>query len=127
MDIVFFDGVCGLCNHFVNFLLSHDNKKKIRFSPLQGAFIKKTKAASFANEQTVVFLKGKLLFTKSRAAIEAIAMLGGPWIAIKIFLIVPAFIRDFIYDQIAKRRYQIFGKTKACRVPTSAEQPYFLE
>lgn len=127
MEIVFFDGVCGLCNHFVNFLLRHDRKRKLTFSPLQGKTIQKTKAASFANEQTIVFLQGDLLLVKSRAAIEVIAALGGVWKLSKILLIVPCFIRDFVYSLIAKHRYQWFGKTDVCRLPTSEEKPYFLE
>lgn len=127
MDIVFFDGVCGLCNHFVDFLIRYDKKKRLVFSPLQGMAIQKTKAASFSKEQTMVFLKGELMFIKSKAAIEAIVALGGFWTLCKVLLFVPGFIRDFIYSWIAKHRYQLFGKKEACRVPTLEEKPYFLE
>ncbi|MBS0627937.1 MAG: DUF393 domain-containing protein [Verrucomicrobia bacterium] len=127
MEIVFFDGVCGLCNHFVNFLLRYDKKRKLVFSPLQGKTIQKTKAAPLANEQTIVFLKGDLLFVKSKAAIETIAALGGVFKLTKILLIIPRFIRDFVYSQIAKRRYRWFGKIDGCRVPKFEEKPYFLE
>ena len=127
MEIVFFDGVCGLCNHFVNFLIRYDKKKKFFFSPLDGITIQKTKAASFASEQTMVFLKGNRMFTKSRGALEAIAALGGFFSVAKVFLLVPPFIRDFIYSQVAKHRYQWFGKKEECRIPTSEEKPNFLE
>ncbi|MES2200517.1 MAG: DCC1-like thiol-disulfide oxidoreductase family protein [Chlamydiota bacterium] len=127
MKIVFFDGVCGLCNRFVDFLLRHDKKKRLMFSPLQGVAIQKTKAASFANEQTLVFFKNDLIFVRSRAALEAIATLGGIWRLSKIFLIVPRAIRDGIYILIAKHRYQWFGKKDACRVPTPNEKSRFLE
>lgn len=127
MDIVFFDGVCGLCNQFVSFLIRYDKKRRLVFSPLQGMTIQKTKAASFANEQTIVFLKGDLMFVKSKAAIEAVATLGGIWTLCKVFLFVPRFIRDFIYSWIARHRYQWFGKKEACRIPTLEEKPHFLE
>lgn len=127
MDIVFFDGVCGLCDHFVDFIIRHDRKRKLFFSPLQGKTIQKTKAAGLANEQTIIFLKGDDMFTKSKAAIEIVASLGGVWMISKIFLLVPGFIRDFIYSFIAKHRYQCFGKKNSCRVPAPEEKSYFLE
>lgn len=127
MEIVFFDGVCGLCNHFVNFLIQHDKKRRLLFSPLQGLAIQKTKAAPFINEQTLVFIKEGHVFTRSKAAIESIASLGGLWKLSKLLLIVPRFIRDGVYYWIAKHRYQWFGKKAACRMPTPEEKTYFLE
>ncbi len=127
MDVVFFDGVCGLCNRFVDFLLRHDTKKKLKFSPLQGVFIQKSPAAFLASEETVVFLKGDQVFIKSKAAIECVASLGGFWVMVKVFLLVPRVIRDLMYDWIARHRYGWFGKVDACRILKVEETKYFLE
>ena len=127
MDVIFFDGICGLCNHFVDFLLRHDTKKKLKFSPLQGLFIQKTAAASLSSAGTLVFLKGEKILIKSTAAIESIASLGRFWVLAKVLLIVPRCIRDIIYDWVARHRYGWFGKMSACRIPKTEEKKYFLE
>lgn len=127
MEIVFFDGVCGLCNHFIDFVLCHDQYKKIYFSPLQGKFIKNTKAFTYSNQETIIFLKDQIVFIKSRAIIEILASLGGFWICIKILLVIPSFIRDFFYSFIAKKRYSWFGKKDQCRIPKKNEKEQFLE
>jgi predicted DCC family thiol-disulfide oxidoreductase YuxK len=127
MKIVFFDGVCGLCNHFVDFIIKYDREKKLYFSPLQGGFIKKTQAGPFSNQETIVFLKENQVYIKSRAIIEIIASLGTFWVFFKIFLLIPPFIRDFFYHVIAKNRYSLFGKNTQCRMPTEKEKNQFLE
>jgi predicted DCC family thiol-disulfide oxidoreductase YuxK len=118
---------CGLCNHFVEFLLPRNKHKKLFFSPLQGKFINKTPAAAYSNQETIVFLKDEIVFIKSRAAIEILASLGGFWICVKAFLLIPPFIRDFVYDYIAKHRYGWFGKNEHCRIPTNHEKKQFLD
>lgn len=127
MDIVFFDGLCSLCNGFVDFLIRHDKRRKLFFSPLQGKTIRKTKAAPLAGEQTIIFLKGDEIFARSKAAIECIASLGGGWVLVKVFLVIPVFIRDGVYRFIAKNRYEWFGKKDSCRILKEEEKPYFLE
>ncbi len=127
MDIVFFDGVCGLCNAFVDFLLRHDRGKVLFFSPLQGRTIRNTKAVAYIGEATLVFIKGDKVFIRSKAAIESVAAMGGAWVLCKGLLIIPGFIRDAVYKTIAKYRYKLFGKKDTCRVPVLEEQSRFLE
>lgn len=127
MDVVFFDGICGLCNHFIDFLFRHDSKKCLRFSPLQGQFIKTSLASPLSDAETIVLLKGNKVFTKSRAVIESVAALGGIWILVRAIYIFPSGIRDLIYDKVARHRYKWFGKKEVCRLPKLEEKQSFLE
>jgi predicted DCC family thiol-disulfide oxidoreductase YuxK len=127
LNIVFFDGVCGLCNRFVDFLLERDVHERLYFSPLQGKAIQESAAAALFNSDTIVFVKEDKVFTRSRAVIESIAMLGGFWVLMKLFLLIPGRVRDFAYCFIAKRRYRWFGKKQSCRIPSPKERKYFLE
>jgi len=125
-NIVFFDGVCGLCNRFVDVVIRMDKKKKIFFAPLQGNVAKQN--LDFLNEEfdTVIFLSNNKIYTKSTAAIRIAASMGGVKKIALVFLVIPAFIRDYIYDWISKNRYKWFGKNAVCRVPSEEEKERFL-
>lgn len=127
-QILFFDGVCNLCNGFVDFIVSRDTKNIFQFAPLQG----KTAIASLRKESidalnTVILFKEGLEFQKSDAALMVLQQLGGGWILFKIFWIIPRFLRNIVYDLVAKNRYRIFGKRESCRLPTKEERARFLE
>ncbi len=126
--IVFFDGVCGLCNRFVNFLMRKDKKGKLRFATLQG----KTAAELIAikgkiNMDTIILYDNGKFFYRSTAALKLFTTIGGPWKLMGVFFIVPPFLRNFVYDIIARNRYKWYGKRDACRVPTSDEKGKFLD
>lgn len=126
-SVVYFDGVCGLCNCFVNFLLKFDKKNRLLFSPIQGeTFQEKNKLLHLPFSDSVVFEhKGKWYY-KSEAALRIVYHLGGFWKVCIVLMIVPAFIRNFVYDIIARNRYAWFGKRDTCRMPTLEEQKKFL-
>ncbi len=126
-NIVFFDGVCNLCNRSVDFFIRHDKKNQLLFAPLQGETAhqilpdeKITDMSSF-----IYYSNGKI-YERSTAAIYATAELSGGWICVKILLIVPRFLRDVVYNYIAKNRYKWFGKKSTCRLPTPNEKSKFL-
>lgn len=126
--IVFFDGVCGLCNRFVDRLLRWDKQRVLRFAPLQGSTAAaRLSTAVGADLDTVVLLDEAGVHTRSEAALRIIAHLGGAWRLIKVLRIFPRVVRDAVYDWIARRRYGWFGKRDACRVPTAAERGVFLD
>lgn len=126
--ILFFDGVCGLCNHFVNFLMSHDRHRRLRFATLQGEHAQKLVPAEKRTDlDTVILFSQGDVYERSQAALMAIAALGGAYRAVKILLWIPRPIRDWAYDMVAKNRYQIFGKKDVCRLPTPEERSYFLD
>lgn len=125
-NIVFFDGVCGLCNRFVDVVIRMDKKKKIFFAPLQGDVAKQK--LDFLNDKfdTVIFLSNNKIYTKSTAAIRIFATMGGIKKIALVLLIIPTFIRDYIYSWISKNRYKWFGKYETCRVPSAEEKQRFL-
>lgn len=126
--IVFFDGVCGLCDLFVTFLLHNDRHHVLRFAPLQGVAAQTFLGrGATQNLTTVILWSDHKVFTHSEAAIRAVLLLGGPWRLLKVLLWIPRPIRDLLYRFIAARRYQIFGRKESCRVPSAAEKAYFLD
>ncbi|MBM3198872.1 MAG: DUF393 domain-containing protein [Chlamydiae bacterium] len=124
--VLFFDGVCGLCNWFINFLLRHDTRRVLSFSPLQGEFIKTSPASYLCHQESVILLIEGRILQKSSAILESVALLGGRWRGARLFLWIPVCIRDALYDLVARHRYKLFGKKETCRVPTKQEQEQFL-
>jgi len=126
-NIVYFDGVCGLCNKSVDFIIRHDKKKKLLFTPLQGETAKlnlhSTVLESF---DSILFQQNNQLYYKSDAAIKIMYTIGGLWKSVIILFIFPKFIRDAVYSFIAKYRYKWFGKKESCRIPTKDEREQFL-
>ena len=125
--IVFFDGVCGLCNGFVDFVLKHDTKQSILFSPLQGETAKHILHEQYTTAMnTVVYYKQGKVWIKSSAALMILKDMGGLWRLFFVLMIVPAFIRNFVYDFISRYRYAWFGKKETCRLPSAEERLRFL-
>ncbi len=126
--IVFFDGVCGLCNKTVDFLIRTDRGHKLRFAPLQGYTAKRllTKI-QVENLDTVVYYRDGKYLVSSTAVLRLLLDVGGLWKILSIFLILPAFVRNAVYYFIAKRRYGWFGKSDTCRIPTADEKHLFLD
>jgi len=127
IKVVFFDGVCGLCNGFVRFLIRRDKQGFLKFAPLQG----KT-AAEYLHIKseypgdTVVFYTGGKIYTESDAVLEIVSCLGFPWSGLRIFMYLPVKFRNMIYRLIAGNRYKWFGKYDSCRLPTKEEAERFL-
>jgi predicted DCC family thiol-disulfide oxidoreductase YuxK len=125
--IVFFDGLCGMCNRWVDVMLRLDRRGRLRFAPLQGATAQALlPAETLRAAASLALLDGRGIALRSEAAIRALTHLGGPWRLAGGLRLVPRRARDAAYDFIAARRYRWFGRRAACRVPTPAEQPRFL-
>jgi len=127
-NVIFFDGVCGLCNRFVDFVMGIDDDSEFLFSPLQGEFAKKVLPSKYVNDmKSVVLLKNnKELYTQSNAVIEILGEIGGIWSLAKVANILPQGILDKAYDMVAENRYNLFGKRKSCRIPTIEERSKFI-
>jgi predicted DCC family thiol-disulfide oxidoreductase YuxK len=128
-NVVLFDGVCNLCNGAVNFLIDRDKDNKLHFASLQsevGQTVLKDYQMNVSNFDTFVFLREGKLFVRSSGALEVLNVLGGVWSFFYIFKIVPAFLRDGVYNLVSKYRYQLFGKQDACRMPTPELKAKFL-
>ena len=125
--VVYFDGVCGLCNAFIDFLLISDTKKFFKYAPLQGRTAEKLLPVERVQKiETIVVSHGDQLLLKSSAALLIFTHLGGIWRLFYLFYLVPTPLRDFIYDVIARNRYRWFGKKNSCRLPTEEEKQHFL-
>ncbi len=126
--LVFFDGVCGLCDRAVSFLFERDRAHVLRFAPLQGETAARHLPADRRTPplDTLLFLRDGRLFERSDAVLRLAGELGWPWRVALAFLVVPRSWRDAAYRRLARNRYRIFGKRAACRLPSPAERAYFL-
>lgn len=130
LSIVLFDGVCNLCSRSVQFILRHDRKKKFKFASLQGrtgqALLQQYEIAQ--NEpNSFVLLENNKVYTRSTAVLRMLKKLGAGWSLLYIFIIIPSFIRDAVYNWVARNRYKWFGKRDSCMLPGPAWQDRFLE
>jgi predicted DCC family thiol-disulfide oxidoreductase YuxK len=133
--IVFFDGVCHLCQGVVQFTIPRDRTGQILFSSLQSAYAKKTLgelgvAISPTPESLVVltYLNGKpKVEHASDSALRIAGRLSFPWNLALAFRVIPRFIRDSIYFLIARNRYRLFGKSETCYLPRAEWKSRFLD
>lgn len=126
--VVFFDGVCGLCDRSVKSLLKMDRSGKLRFAPLQGETAQRLLDARDIQElKSLVILDGRGPARYSTAVVRILWHLGGIWKLLSWNLwLIPLPIRNWGYRFVAGRRYQWFGKTEACRLPQAGEAEKFL-
>lgn len=127
--IVLFDGYCNFCNSTVQFILKREKNKKIKFCALQsdtGKNILNQFHLNTPSIDSIVFVEHDIAYTKSDAALRISKHLKGLYPMLYGFIIVPKFIRNWVYDFIAKNRYQWFGKSESCFVPTEQQKNRFL-
>jgi len=127
--VIFFDGVCNLCNGAVQYVIKHDTKKIFRFASLQsdsGQQLLQKNALPQTHFTSFILLENDKVFTKSTAALKVAGKLTGVVRLLYGFIIVPAFIRDAVYNFIARNRYKWFGKQESCMIPTPELKNRFL-
>ena len=129
--IVLFDGVCNYCNDKINFIIKNDKKDVFRFVSLQSELGQKILNHIGINpkhiDSIVLYEPGISYYYKSTAALEIAKGLSGIFTLATVFKILPAGIRDFIYDYVAKHRYKWYGKKESCMIPTPELKSKFLE
>ena len=127
MKVIFFDGYCGLCNGFIDFMMKIDKRGIFQFCALQSDFAKATLSPEDVIDlkSLVVLLDGKT-YRKSKGVLLAVTELGGPWKCLLILRLFPTAFSDWIYDLVAKNRYTLFGKRDTCRLPTPEEKMRFI-
>lgn len=136
--ILFFDGVCGLCNRFVDFMLKADSRSRFRYAPLQGETARRLLGVDdqagghkpgdpqAGDPRSFVFLEKDASYEQSNAVLLALSRLGGPWRLIAVLYVFPRPVRDFVYRIVARNRYRWFGRRDACRLPAPEERDRFL-
>jgi predicted DCC family thiol-disulfide oxidoreductase YuxK len=125
--IIFFDGVCNLCNSSVVWVLKNERKSDIYFAHLQGKLAKQLLNQQAENLDSFVFYETGEIFTKSTAALKLTKYLKWYFQLFRIFFLVPPFIRNVVYDYVAKNRYAWFGKKDQCMMPTAELKTRFLD
>ncbi|HSG69214.1 MAG TPA: DCC1-like thiol-disulfide oxidoreductase family protein [Planctomycetaceae bacterium] len=127
-NVLFFDGVCGLCNRTVDFLLRRDRNQRILFAPLQGETARRELSPQdVSNLNTIVLKTPQRLYKRSAAVVRLLWLLGGGWSFCGTLLwLIPWPLRDLGYWFVASSRYSLFGKKETCRIPTAEERSRFL-
>jgi predicted DCC family thiol-disulfide oxidoreductase YuxK len=127
--VILFDGVCNLCNQSVQFVIRHDPRSQFRFAALQSDFGQQQLREHHLQTKkllSVVLLAGNRIYDRSRAALEIARRLNGLWPIMYVFVIVPPFIRNLVYDWISRNRYRWFGKRDECMIPTPELRARFI-
>ena len=130
-QLILFDGVCNLCNSSVQFVIKRDKKDKFRYAALQSEIgqeiIEKFKIDTSKTDSIILYSNNKGISYKSTAAFKIASKLGFPTNILSLFLIIPAIIRNVVYDYIAKNRYKWYGKKDHCMIPTPELKSKFLQ
>ena len=128
-SIVLFDGVCNLCNGAVNFIIDRDRENRFVFGSLQsqeGQELIKKYQIPVRSLESMVLIEGRKYYLRSTAALRVAKNLSGIWPVFSVFIIIPAFLRDLIYNAVASSRYVVFGRSDECRIPTPQLKEKFL-
>jgi len=133
--IVLYDGVCGLCNRLIQFLLKRDRHDRLRFASLQSEFaaaILKRHGKDPEDLDTVYVVKdyetaNERLLARSGAILSLGPQLGGIWSLAVVGKVLPRFLRDWVYNLVASNRYRVFGKFESCMMPDPRHRRKFLD
>ncbi|REE81657.1 putative DCC family thiol-disulfide oxidoreductase YuxK [Lutibacter oceani] len=129
-SIILFDGVCNLCNASVNFIIKHDKKAHFKFASLQSDAAKEILLQYNSKKiklDSIILIEEEAIYEKSTAALKISRKLTGGFKLLYIFIIIPKFIRDWVYNYIAKNRYKWFGKKESCMIPSLEMKDRFLD
>ncbi|WP_276133356.1 thiol-disulfide oxidoreductase DCC family protein [Polluticoccus soli] len=128
--VIFFDGVCDLCNGMVQFVIKRDKDKRFHFASLQsetGRRVLQALPPELKGIDSILLYTNEEVYVESTAAIKIAAMLQGLWASTNALMIIPAGIRNIFYRLIARNRYRWFGKRDLCMVPTPELKARFLD
>jgi len=127
--VILFDGVCNFCNGAVNFVIKRDRRSRIRFATMQSDAARELLAPyhwPVDDMKSFLFIENGKLYDRSNAALRVCRYLRGGWPLCYGLIIVPKFIRDGIYNWVARNRYKWFGQKDQCMVPTPDVRARFL-
>ena len=127
--VILFDGVCNLCNNTVLLVIKRDKKDIFRFAALQseaGLQLVSKYGIDTSKTDSIVLIENDRVYLKSSAALRIARGLNSAYPLLYGFMIVPRFLRDWVYDFIARNRYKWYGKKESCMIPTPELQLKFL-
>ncbi len=129
-QLILFDGVCNLCEASVQYVIKHDKDDVFRYTALQNdvgqQVLKDFNIDRSKMDSILLYTPEKGISYKSTAALKIASKLGFPRNLMVVFLIVPAFIRNWVYDYIARNRYKWYGQKEECMIPTPELKSRFL-
>ena len=127
--LILFDGVCTFCTTSVNFTIKHDTHNRFLFAPLQseaGQQLLSKYNLDKKEMDSFVLIENEKAYTKSTAALHLVKHLNRLYPLLYVFVIVPPFIRNAIYDYVSRNRYKWFGKRDTCMIPTAEMKKKFI-
>lgn len=128
--VILFDGVCKLCGAWARFLIQHDRHHVFRLASVQseeGQTLLRWFGLPTDHYETMVLIEGNKAYFQSAAFIRVMARLPAPWPLAAAVWLIPAFMRDWLYDRVALNRYAIFGRHEQCLLPTPDHAARFLD
>jgi predicted DCC family thiol-disulfide oxidoreductase YuxK len=127
--VVLFDGVCRLCGFWARFLIRFDRRGVFKLATVQseeGQAILRWFGLPTDRYETLLLVEGPRVFTRSTAFVRMMARLPFPWFLASVAWLVPAWLRDWIYDRVARNRYSLFGRYDQCVMPAPDHKRRFL-
>jgi predicted DCC family thiol-disulfide oxidoreductase YuxK len=128
-QIILFDGVCNLCNGWVNFVIDRDPRGRFAFAPLQSEAadrLLKDRGYARAPMASIVLVDRERVYDRSSAVLRILRGLSGAWPWLHGLVLIPRPIRDLLYDWVAQNRYRWFGREASCRIPTPDLRARFI-
>jgi predicted DCC family thiol-disulfide oxidoreductase YuxK len=133
--IILYDGVCGLCNRVVQFVIKRDQRNVFRFAALQSAFAHEvlTRHGRDPRDLDTLYVvinhgqPSERLECKGRGALFILRQIGGIWSLSRVFSLLPTGLLNFGYDCVARVRYRLFGKSETCLLPDPKQRPKFID
>lgn len=128
--VILFDGVCKLCNAWANFIIEYDTRQVFRLCSVQspqGQAILAHFGYPTDEYETMLLVEGSTALEKSAAFLRVMQLMGLPWSSVAVFQLIPAPVRDWLYERIALNRYVLFGRYDVCRLPEPEHAARFLD
>lgn len=128
-SIVLFDGICNFCNSSINKIIRHDKKNRFKFAALQSETGKKLlekHSIDSSRTDSIILIENNVAYIKSTAILKISKHMSGLYPLTYGFIIIPVFIRNAVYDFIARNRYKWWGKKDSCMIPTEEVKAKFL-
>ncbi len=128
--MLLFDGVCNLCNGFIQWVIKRDTRAAFKFGPLQSPISQSLlEQAGWSGKllDSFIYIRNGVAYDRSDAALRAISDLGGIYLLARTLLIFPRGLRNAVYNLVARNRYRMFGKSESCMIPTPELRARFLD
>ena len=115
-EIIIYDGICVLCNYFIQFILEKDRKAHFKVTNLQSELTKTTYPEVLSVDSVAVILENGNILQKSKAVHYILQKIKVLFLIRILISVLPTFFSNIIYDCVALIRYKLFGKYQQCPI-----------